>query len=130
MRPAAVMAWLAFAAFGLPSSTGAVDLALDFSNPRVLYATMWDNRRTAWELRSGGPGSGIWRSVDGGEPWERLTDDLPEGMGKIGVASSPARPGRVWSINEAGGDEGRPYRSDVADIIRLAGPAVAVADWL
>ena len=93
-------------------TTGAVDLAIDFGNPRILYASMWDNRRTAWELRSGGPGSGIWRSGDGGETWEKLTDDLPEGMGKIGVAASPARPGRVWAIVEAEGDEGGLYRSD------------------
>jgi photosystem II stability/assembly factor-like uncharacterized protein len=96
----------------LNGTTGAVDLALDFGNPRVLYAAMWDNRRTAWELRSGGPGSGIWRSADGGETWERLTDDLPDGMGKIGVAASPARPGRVWAIIEAEGDAGGLYRSD------------------
>jgi len=96
----------------LNESTGAVDLALDFSNPRILYAAMWDNQRTAWELRSGGDGSGIWRSKDGGESWERLTEDLPDGMGKIGVAASPARPGRVWAIIEAEDDDGGLYRSD------------------
>ncbi len=96
----------------LNESTGAVDLALDFSNPRILYAAMWDNRRTAWELRSGGPGSGIWRSKDGGESWERLSKDLPEDLGKIGVAASPARPGRVWAIIEADDDDGGLYRSD------------------
>jgi len=96
----------------LNESTGAVDLALDFSNPRILYAAMWDNQRTAWQLRSGGEGSGIWRSMDGGESWERLTDDLPDGMGKIGVAASPAKPGRVWAIIEAEDEDGGLYRSD------------------
>ncbi|MEE4161325.1 MAG: hypothetical protein V2I25_02385 [Woeseiaceae bacterium] len=96
----------------LNKTTGAVDLALDFGNPRILYAAMWDNQRKPWALRSGGPGSGIWRSTDGGESWERLTGDLPEGMGKIGVAASPARPGRVWAIIEAEADEGGLYRSD------------------
>ncbi len=94
------------------ASTGAVDLAIDFGNPRVLYVAMWDRERTAWSLRSGGPGSGIWRSTDGGETWERLTEDLPEGMGKIGVAVSPSKPGRVWAIVEAEADEGGLYRSD------------------
>jgi photosystem II stability/assembly factor-like uncharacterized protein len=93
-------------------TTGAVDLALDMGNPRILYAAMWDNRRTAWNLRSGGPGSGIWRSVDSGESWERLAEGLPEGMGKIGVAASPAKAGRVWAIVEAEADEGGLYRSD------------------
>ncbi len=96
----------------LNETTGAVDLALDMANPRILYAAMWDNRRTAWALRSGGPGSGIWRSTDGGDSWERLTEDLPEGMGKIGVAASPARAGLVWAIVEAEGDDGGLYRSD------------------
>lgn len=93
-------------------STGAVDLTLDMSNPRILYAAMWDNRRTAWDLRSGGPGSGIWRSTDGGESWEAVGEGLPEGMGKIGVAASPAKPGLVWAMVEAEDDEGGLYRSD------------------
>ena len=93
-------------------TTGAVDLALDMSNPRVLFAALWDNQREPWSLRSGGEGSGIWRSSDGGESWEKLSDDLPGGMGKIGVAASPAKPGRVWAIIEAEGDEGGLYRSD------------------
>jgi len=96
----------------LNESTGAVDLALDFGNPRILYAAMWDNERTPWAIRSGGDGSGIWRSKDGGESWERLTEDLPDGMGKIGVAASPAKPGRVWAIIEAEDEDGGLYRSD------------------
>jgi len=96
----------------LNESTGAVDLAIDPNNPRILFAALWDNQRTAWELRSGGDGSGIWRSADGGESWERLTDDLPDGMGKIGVAVSAAKTGRVWAIIEAGEDKGGLYRTD------------------
>lgn len=94
------------------ATTGVVDLALDMANPRMLYAALWDNQRTAWSLRSGGDGSGIWRSMDGGESWTRLADGLPEGMGKIGVAASPAQPGRVWAIIEAEGAKGGVYRSD------------------
>ena len=93
-------------------TSGAVDLAIDMTNPRLLYAAMWDNLRTPWDLRSGGPGSGIWRSTDGGESWERLGEGLPEGMGKIGVAASSAKPGLVWAIVEAANDEGGLYRSD------------------
>ncbi|MEM9759572.1 MAG: hypothetical protein AAF933_10080 [Pseudomonadota bacterium] len=93
-------------------TTGAVDLALDMGNPRILYAALWDNQRTPWALRSGGPGSGIWRSRDGGDSWERVTEGLPDGMGKIGVAASPAQPGRVWAIVEAEDDTGGLYRSD------------------
>ena len=96
----------------LNPTTGAVDLALDFSNPRILYAAMWDNHRDPWALRSGGEGSGIWRSTDGGESWERLTEGLPEGMGKIGVAASSAKPGRAWAIVEAEGKQGGLYRTD------------------
>ena len=97
---------------GENEATGAVDLAIDPANPRVLFAAMWDRERTPWALRSGGPGSGIWRSRDGGETWDRLVDDLPDGMGKIGVAVSPSKPGRVWAIIEAEADTGGLYRSD------------------
>ena len=92
-------------------NTGAVDLKLDASNPRVMYASMWDYQRTPWEIRSGGPGSGIWKSTDGGDTWEQLTEGLPEEMGKIGVAPSAAKPGRVWAIVEAK-EKGGLYRSD------------------
>ena len=90
----------------LNASTGAVDLAVDTSNPRILFAALWDNERTAWDLRSGGAGSGIWRSTDSGETWQRLEEGLPETMGKIGIAASPAKPGRVWAVVEADDDAG------------------------
>ncbi len=90
---------------------GAVDLALDPVNPRVLYAATWRVERKPWTLTSGGEGSSLWRSTDGGDSWERLTDGLPQGeLGRIGVAVSPARPQRVWALIEA--EEGGLYRSD------------------
>ncbi len=97
-------------------TTGAVDLRLDPHNPRILYAAMWDWQRTPWAIRSGGPGSGVWQSVDGGENWNEIgTDDFPDLMGKIGIAPSPAKPGRVWAVIEARPDDGQGggvWRSD------------------
>ena len=94
-------------------TTGAVDLALDPVNPRHLYAAMWDFRRLPWQMRSGGKGSGLYKSTDGGETWKKLNEGLPAGtIGKIGVAVSLSRHDRVWAIIEA--DEGGLFRSDDA----------------
>ncbi|MEE8155204.1 MAG: hypothetical protein V3T53_09665 [Phycisphaerales bacterium] len=93
--------------------TGAVDLAMDPLNPRVLYAAFWQVSRTPWSLESGGPGSGLYKSTDGGDTWNELTSGLPEGVkGKIGVTVSPVKPDRVWAIIEA--DDGGVFRSDNA----------------
>jgi photosystem II stability/assembly factor-like uncharacterized protein len=92
---------------------GAFDLSMDTSNPRVLYATTWEARRYPYKLNSGGPGSGIFRSMDGGDTWDEISrkKGLPEGtLGKIGVAASPAKPGRVWALVEA--VDGAMFRSD------------------
>lgn len=93
-------------------STGASDLSMDAHDPEVLYAAMWDHQRTPWSIRSGGPGSGIWKSTDGGEHWSRLRKGLPGLMGKIGVAVSPADSSRVYAMIEA--TAGGVYRSDDA----------------
>ena len=85
----------------------------DPRNPRILYATMWQGRRLPWRLDSGGPGSGLWRSTDGGGSWEDLTrrPGMPKGvMGRAGVTASGAQPGRVWCIVEA--EDGAVLRSD------------------
>jgi photosystem II stability/assembly factor-like uncharacterized protein len=94
---------------------GAIDLVLDPSNPRVLYAGFWEAHRTPWMLSSGGPGSGLFKSVDGGATWTELTKNpgLPTGLwGKVGVSVSGADPNRVYAIIEA--DEGGVFRSDDA----------------
>ena len=94
---------------------GAIDLALDVHNPRRILASMWRVRRYPYKLESGGPGSGLWESRDGGDSWRPLTErpGLPDGVwGKVGVAISPASPGRWWALIEAG--EGGLYRSDDA----------------
>jgi len=97
------------------ADTGCIDLTMDPNNPRILYASMWQARRSFWNLSSGGPGSGLFRSTDGGDSWEEGTrkPGLPDGMlGKIGVTASPARAGRVWALIEAQGDKTGLYRSD------------------
>ena len=92
--------------------SGASDLSMDATNPRILYAAMWDHQRTPWKVRSGGAGSGIWKSVDGGDTWKRAQEGLPALVGKIGVAVSPANPDRVYAIVEA--ENGGLFRSDDA----------------
>jgi len=92
---------------------GAADLCMDPRHPRILYATLWQGRRLPWHLDSGGPGSGLWRSVDGGDTWDDLSrrPGMPKGvMGRAGVTASGARPGRVWCIVEA--EDGAVLRSD------------------
>ncbi|HVT59981.1 MAG TPA: glycosyl hydrolase [Thermoanaerobaculia bacterium] len=91
--------------------TGASDLAIDPNNPRILYAAFWQAYRSPWSIESGGPGGGLYRSTDGGDSWKRLAGGLPEGIvGRIGVAVSAPRAGRVWAIVEA--REGGLFRSD------------------
>jgi photosystem II stability/assembly factor-like uncharacterized protein len=93
--------------------TGAVDLALDRRNPRVLYAAMWEHQRRPWKITSGGAASGLYKSADGGDSWRKLSRGLPEGpLGKIGVAVSEANPSRLWAIVEA--ERGGLYRSEDA----------------
>lgn len=92
---------------------GAIDLSIDPTNPRHLYAALWETRRTPWSLESGGAGSSLYRSTDGGHTWTELTNNpgLPKGLkGKMGIAASPARAGRVWAIIEA--EDGGLFRSD------------------
>src|SRR5207247_1659336 len=94
-------------------STGASDLAMDPSNPEVLYAAFWQAQRFPWKLVSGGAGGGIFKTTDGGAHWTELTRNagLPRGLlGNIGLAVSPAKPSRVWALIEA--DSGGVYRSD------------------
>lgn len=93
--------------------TGASDLAMDASNPRVLYAAFWQVYRKPWTIESGGPGGGLYRTTDGGDTWKKLADGLPEGIvGKTTVTVSPKNPARVWAMIEAEGDKGGMYRSD------------------
>jgi photosystem II stability/assembly factor-like uncharacterized protein len=95
--------------------TGAVDLALDPTNPRIVYATFWQASRKPWRLDSGGPLSGLWKSTDGGDTWTDLshTPGMPRGVqGRIGITISPVNPERLWAIVEA--SDGGVFRSDNA----------------
>ncbi len=92
---------------------GAVDLILDPNNPRIIYASTWNFRRTPYSFSSGGPGSDLWKSSDSGETWKKLTDlpNMPaEPRGIIGVAVSPVNSQRVYALIEA--KDGGVFRSD------------------
>ncbi|MGH7592820.1 MAG: WD40/YVTN/BNR-like repeat-containing protein, partial [Gemmatimonadales bacterium] len=96
-------------------STGVADLVMDPTNPDILYAGFWQAGRKPWLLVSGGAGSGLWKTTDGGDHWTDISHaaGLPSGIwGNIGIAVSPARPSRVWALIEA--DSGGVYRSDDA----------------
>jgi photosystem II stability/assembly factor-like uncharacterized protein len=94
------------------ADTGASDVALDPSNPNIVFAGLWQVRRRPWALTSGGPGSGLYMSRDGGDTWKQLTGKgLPEGIwGKVGVAVAPSDGRRVYALIEA--EEGGLFRSD------------------
>ena len=81
-------------------TTGPSDLAMDPSNPRILYAAMWDHLRQPWQVRSGGPGSGLHKSTDGGTTWTKIMSGLPATVGKMGIDVS-ANPDRLYAVVEA-----------------------------
>jgi photosystem II stability/assembly factor-like uncharacterized protein len=93
--------------------TGAAELSMDPTNPRILYAAMWEHGRLPWQVISGGPGSGLYKSTDGGDTWQRMTEGLPEKMGKMAIAVSPSNPDRVWALieSESEGNERGLYTS-------------------
>ncbi|HUA22634.1 MAG TPA: hypothetical protein VMA54_00795, partial [Steroidobacteraceae bacterium] len=100
-------------------ATGAVSLAMDPSNPQVVYAAMWQVSRKHWTFSSGGPGSGIYQTTDGGATWANISHrpGLPGGIfGKVGLAVAPSQPGIVYALIQANyqGQEGGLFRSDNA----------------
>jgi photosystem II stability/assembly factor-like uncharacterized protein len=98
-------------------NTGAVDLAFDPSNAQTVYAVLWAARQAPWEIGESfkGPGSGLFKSTDGGSTWQPLTGGLPtvaQGLGRIGIAIAPSDPRRMYALVDA--KEGGVYRSDNA----------------
>ena len=95
------------------AETGASDVCMDPGNPRILFAGLWQMRRKPWDLVSGGPGSALYASRDGGDTWKELgkDDGIPEGIkGRIGCAVAPSNGQRVYAIIEA--EKGGLFRSD------------------
>lgn len=80
--------------------TGCSELSMDMNHPDILYAGMWQHQRTPWKVISGGPGSGLYKSMDGGASWSKVEDGLPEDKGKIAVAVSRANDQKVYALIE------------------------------
>ncbi len=96
---------------GVDENTGCSDIAIDPQSPNILYAGMWQFRRYPDFFESGGPGSALYKSTDGGKNWKELTTGLPEGeKGRIAVTVAPSRPSRVYAVVEA--EETALYKSD------------------
>lgn len=92
--------------------TGATDISVDPTNPRIMYAAMWEHGRKPWFIKSGGTAGGIFKTTDGGNTWDKLAGGLPELIGKVGLDVSASSPNRVYAIVEAELDKGGLYRSD------------------
>lgn len=97
-------------------NSGCADLSMDMTNPRILYAALWDHRRLPWQMVSGGKGSGLYKSIDGGTSWAKLGKGLPKEMGKMGISVSRANPARVFAVIESDTqkEKGGVFRSDDA----------------
>jgi photosystem II stability/assembly factor-like uncharacterized protein len=90
---------------------GCASMAIDPQEPTILYASLWQFRRKAWTFNSGGPGSAIYKSIDGGETWKKVGKGLPEGdLGRIGLAVAPSRANTVYAVVES--KDTALYRSD------------------
>ena len=82
-------------------NSGCSDLNMDPNNPRILYAAIWDHRRLPWAVQSGGKGSGLYKSIDGGETWFKIQNGLPNELGKMGISVSKANSDKVYALVES-----------------------------
>jgi photosystem II stability/assembly factor-like uncharacterized protein len=81
--------------------TGCAELSMDMNNPSILYAAMWEYGRQPWKVTSGGPGSGLYKSTDGGEHWEKMQEGLPKEMGKMSIAVCRSNSEKVYALIES-----------------------------
>lgn len=86
-------------------NTGCAEISIDKTNPRILYAAMWEHGRLPWQVISGGAGSGLYKSEDGGETWQKMTEGLPKEMGKMAIAVCPSNPEKVYALIESDSDK-------------------------
>ncbi len=85
--------------------TGCVELSLDMNNTRIMYAAMWEHGRLPWKVISGGPGSGLYKSTDSGESWNKIQDGLPKELGKMSIAVSRSNSEKVYALIESDSDK-------------------------
>ena len=93
-------------------NSGASSLSMDMNNPRILYAATWEHRRYPWTVESGGEGSNLWKSTDGGDSWKKINTGLPDFRGKMGISVSRADNNRVYAIVEAEKEKAGLYQSN------------------
>jgi len=105
---------------------GATDLVMDPSDPDTLYASSYDRRRWAWSFRTAGPGSGIYKTTDGGQGWKKLTKGLPDGMlGKIGLAIYPKKPNILYATIDNANSPGVSYKKRYQELFEGKRPSKA-----
>ncbi len=85
--------------------TGCAELSMDMNNPTILYSAMWEHGRLPWKVISGGPGSGLYKSTDGGEHWEKMQEGLPKEMGKMAIAVCRSNSDKVYALIESDSDK-------------------------
>ena len=90
----------------IDDKTGCAEISIDMNNPMILYAAMWEHGRLPWKVISGGPGSGLYKSTDGGEHWEKLSEGLPKEMGKMSIAVCRSNSEKVYALIESDFDKG------------------------